>query len=335
MLGPLGAVERMTPMTDSKAPARPAQVTLAAWVAMVGSVFVVFYAFSVVANLRTRDTRERVEETIDVPPGSWLGLGVEGYLDLIHVAAMVAAGCAVAIAILGWHVRARNRSARVALTILAVPLLVAGTFTDGFMSSMVAFSAVFLWLKPSRDWFDGIAPTGSTVAQEAPRTPVVGSSPGPPPPAAAYAPQRPAFSTSRPSEVLQACLITWILAGLVLLVTVFGVMGVLVAPDAFRDAYNDSAQADDLAFDDARRAILVAGTAFAVWSLAAILVAVFAFLGRNWARVALLVSAAAAAVACLLFAAGATVLLIPMAGCGIVVALLLRPSVVAWYTRRF
>lgn len=330
-------------MTDSKTLARPPQVTMAAWVAMIGSLFVVFYAFSVVANLRTLETRERVEETIDMPPGSWLGLGVEGYLDLLHVTAMVAAGCAVAIAILGWHVRSRSRSARLALTILAVPLLVAGSFTDGFMSTMVAFSAVFLWLRPSRDWFNGIAPAPREVPRQAlresrpaePPPPVVGQSPGPPPPAAAYPrEQRPAFTNARPRELVQACVLTWVFCGLLLVLMVMSVMAILIAPDSFRETYEESARADDLAFSDFRRAVLVAGSAFAAWSLGAILVAVFAFLGRNWARVVLIASAAAAALVSLLFAAQFFPLLIVALGCGTVVVLLIRPSVVAWYVRR-
>ena len=189
-------------MTDSKTLARPAQVTMAAWVAIIGSVFVVFYAFSVVSNLRTLETREQVEDTVAENP--WLGLGVEGYLDFLHVAAMVAAGCAVATAILGWHVLTRSHSARIALTILVVPLFVAGMFTDGFMSFMVAFSAVLLWLKPSRDWFNGIAPAPREVTERQPVAPAAVGSPGPPPPAATTAP-RPAFTTARPTEVVQAC----------------------------------------------------------------------------------------------------------------------------------
>jgi len=321
-------------MTDSKTLARPAQVTMAAWVAMIGSVFVVFYAFSMVANLRSLETREQVQEGVSDPPASWLDLGVEGYLDFLHVAAMVAAGCAVATAVLGWQVLSRSRSARIALTILVVPLFLAGTFTDPFMSSMVACSAVFLWLKPSRDWFDGITPARREVAERQAPPPAAVGSPGPPPPATAY-PSRPAFTTARPTEVVQACVITWIFAGLVLLATVFTVMGVLIAPDAVRDAWEDSSQSGDVAFATVKRAVLVAGTAFALWSLGAIVVAVFAMLGRNWARVTLLVSAAVAGVVCLVSSAGAFVLLIPFVACGVVFALLLRPAVVAWYTRRY
>lgn len=329
-------------MTDSKTLARPPQVTMATWVAMIGSLFVVFYAFSVVANLRTLETRERVEETLDMPPGSWLGLGVEGYLDLLHVTAMIAAGCAVAIAILGWHVRSRSRSARAAMTVLAVPLLVAGAFTDGFMSSMVAFSAIFLWLKPSRDWFNGITPAPREARPVEPPTPVTGQSPGPPPPAASYpprpsayaAPQRPAFTNARPREVTQACVVTWVVCGLLAMLMVMSVMAVLIAPDGFRDAYEESSRSDDLAFADFKRAILIAGTVFALWSIAAILVAVFAFLGRNWARVTLIVSAATAAVVSLVSAAQFFPLLVVALASGFVVAMLFRPSVVAWYTRR-
>ena len=334
-------------MTDSQTLARPPQVTMASWVAMIGSVFVVFGAFSLVADLRTLETREQVERTLSEWPASSFGLGVEGYLDLLHVAAMVTAGCAVATAILGWYVRTRSRSARLALTIMAVPLFVAGAFTDGFLSSMVAFSTIFLWLRPSRDWFDGITParrearlvtTPAARATESSQTPpALGQLPGVPPPATAPVSQaeRPAFTTARPVEVLQACLLTWICAGLVLVVMALLMMSVLLAPDAVRNAYADSAQAEDFSFATFKRAILLVGGAFALWSLAAVVVAIFAMVGRNWARIALMASASGAAVLFLFTAPSAAWLLIPMIPCVATVVLLLRPSVVAWYTRRY
>ena len=44
---------------------------------------------------------------------------------------MVAGGCAAAAAILGYHVLQRSRGARIALTVLAVPLFVSGLVTGG------------------------------------------------------------------------------------------------------------------------------------------------------------------------------------------------------------
>src|SRR4051794_2079852 len=99
-------------------PARPAQVTLAGWLVVGGSVLVVLLAFSQVAGLRSLETREAVEEYLASPPGESLGLGVEGLLNLLRIALMVAAASAAASAILGWQVLQRSKSARVALSVL-------------------------------------------------------------------------------------------------------------------------------------------------------------------------------------------------------------------------
>jgi hypothetical protein len=130
-------------------------VTLAAWLIMIGSVFVVLTVFERMAGLNDLETREAVEEFLSRPPGNGMGLDVSGVLELMRIAAMVAGGCAAASAILGFHVLKRSHGARIGLSVLAVPLLVSGLVTGGFMSSLVAASAVMLWLQPARDWFDG------------------------------------------------------------------------------------------------------------------------------------------------------------------------------------
>lgn len=145
-------------VTDTSTPARPSQVTMAGWMIIVGSVVVVLTAFEVVSGVRSLDTRESVEEFLAEPPGSGLGIGVESALQTLRVLAMVAAGCATASAILGWHVLKRNRSARLALSVIAVPLFVSGLVAGGFMSSIVVVAAMMLWLQPARDWFNGVTP---------------------------------------------------------------------------------------------------------------------------------------------------------------------------------
>ena len=144
-------------MTES-ASARPPQVTMAGWVTILGSAAVVLTVFDLVANLRSIDTRERVQQAISEPPLDGLGIDLQQVLSVMHVLAMVAAGCATAAAILGWYVLRRNRQARLWLSVLAVPLFVTGLVTGGFMSSMVAVAVVLLWTRQARDWFDGRSP---------------------------------------------------------------------------------------------------------------------------------------------------------------------------------
>ena len=143
-------------MSES-APNRPPQVTMAGWVTILGSAAVVLTVFDLVANLRSIDTRERVQKALSEPPLDGTGIDLQTVLSIMHVTAMVAAGCATAAIVLGWHVLRRNRGARMALTVLAVPLFLAGLITGGFMSSMVAVAVIMLWTRTARDWFDGRA----------------------------------------------------------------------------------------------------------------------------------------------------------------------------------
>ena len=60
-------------MSDA-APARPRQVTVAAWLIILGSVFVVFSAFGQVSAGSSLETRERIETLLSEPPAEGLGL---------------------------------------------------------------------------------------------------------------------------------------------------------------------------------------------------------------------------------------------------------------------
>src|SRR5687767_3583002 len=227
-------------MTASATPPRPRQVTLAATLIMGGSVLVVLTVFDRLAGLHTLETRESIERFLAEPPGNDLGLEVQGVLEILRVFGMVAAGCATAAAILGYQVLQRSRSARLALTLLAVPLFVSGMVTGGFLSSVVAAAAVMLWFQPSRDWFNGVVregratpPAGESKGPETPATPVApppvptpraypgfgatpdpAATPGEPQPWGAAPPSEPG---ARPSAVLWAALLTWVSTGLAVL----------------------------------------------------------------------------------------------------------------------
>lgn len=128
---------------------------MAGWTIVVASVVVVLGGFETIAGLDSLSAREEIEKFLAQPPGSDLGLGVDGVREFIRVATMIAAGCATAAAILGYQVLRRNRTARIALSVLAVPLFVAGIATGAFFSSLVAAAAGMLWLSPAREWFAG------------------------------------------------------------------------------------------------------------------------------------------------------------------------------------
>lgn len=128
-------------------------MTLAGSVVMVASVLVIATVWEQVSGLRSLETREAIEDFLAEPPGNGMGLDVEGVIGLLHVAGLVAAACACAAAVLGWFVMRRDKTARLALAVVAVPLFVTGFVAGGFASSFIAAAAAMLWLSPAREWF--------------------------------------------------------------------------------------------------------------------------------------------------------------------------------------
>lgn len=120
---------------------------------MAGSVLVVVAAVDRIANLRSLETRQGIETFLLQPPISGSGLDVEAVTRILHVSGLVAAACATAAAILGWYVLKPSRSARLGLSVVAVPLFVAGLAVGGFAASFVAAAAAMLWVSPGREWF--------------------------------------------------------------------------------------------------------------------------------------------------------------------------------------
>ncbi len=337
-------------MTESTAPPRPRQVTLAAWLIMLGSVFVVATVFERIAGLHTLETQDAVRKFLAAPPGDGLGLGVEGVLTVLRVLAMVAGGCATAAAILGFQVLQRSRSARLGLSVLAVPLFLSGMTVGGFLSSVVAASAVMLWFQPSRDWFDGItreaAPSTPRAATAPPATgprsfPGFGSLPGAPgrgdasrdvpfPPDAAEPEGSPAV---RPTVVTWACALTWAFASLAALVMSVSMVAVATSPDLLFEELDR--QRPELADQGITHDTIVSltyamGAVVVVWSVLAIVLAVLVFRRVSWARLPLVVSAATTAAICVLGTLGQVLMALPMAAAVVTWALLVRPEVRAW-----
>ena len=158
---------------------------------MGGSAIVIALAFDRMAGVHSIETQESVQKFLNEPPGSDLGIEVQSVLTMLRTLTMVAAGCATAAAILGFHVLQRSRSARLGLTILAIPLFVTGLATGGFVSSLVAASTVMLWLQPARDWFDGVSQPQADARRAAARRTVAPPAPRPPAPPAPPASGRP------------------------------------------------------------------------------------------------------------------------------------------------
>ena len=351
-------------MPETSTP-RPAQVTIAAGLVMLGSVFLVLTAFDQIAALRSLETREAVEDFLGKPPGSDLGLDLQEALTLLRVTIMVAAACATAAAVLGFQVLRRSRSARLVLTVLAVPLFVAGLAVSGFLPALVVGSIVMLWFQPARDWVDGKTPRPApdppapvpVPNREATPDPAPGHhEPGPPPtgearaypgfgepgraPTYAAPPAAPAATAgaegpARPAALMWACGLTWAgtaLVGVVMLVAVALMLG---APDMFVDeAYRQNPELrSDTSPAELRSTVIIAGTVLVSWSVTAAVLAALAWRGRRWAGTALLASACCASVLCLAVTVASPLLLPSLALCAPVIPLLLKPEVRAFLGR--
>jgi hypothetical protein len=315
---------------------------MAGWMIIGGSVLVVATVFETIVNLNTLETREAVTQFLSEPPGRGLGLDVTGALLVLRTVSMVAAGCAAVAAVLGWHVLRRSRSARLGVTVVAIPLFFTGMVTGGFLSSVVAASTLLLWLEPSRNWFDGVPPR-----PEAEATPSGERRTGWPPPAPTTPPRPSAarphqgFGTApapvaavhlrperRPAAVVWACVLTWVLSGLAALMMGLSALVIWLEPDlVFTELRNQNPELGEQGVTE--RAVQVATYVTAgistVWALAAVVLAVLVLRRSGWARIALLASAGAAGAACLVASLGSVLMVLPAFGCAVTFSLLLLP----------
>jgi hypothetical protein len=339
-------------------PERPRQVTLAAWTIMGGSFIVLLLTFELITNLHTLQTRESVQTFLDEPPGDGLGISVESALVVMRTFAMIAAGCATAAGILGFHVLRRHKPARIALTVLALPLLVSGMVTGGFFSSLVAASAFLLWLPPARDWFEGrepakplkpvhpaLAPPDQRSSSErsvettqqasAPRAvPGFGAQAGPPPGAAATSFWAPA--STRPSSVVWACALTWLFSGVGIVLMVIGLGYFVVNSDPMLTeirAQNPEIGEAGLTDEAIVVATVLIGFAVIVWAMAAMVLAFLFYRGISWSRLVLLISTGGAVGLLAFGALTQWALIVPFVAAALTFSMLLRPEAAAWVNR--
>ena len=166
----------------STTPARPPQVTVACGIAMVGSVFVVLAVWDRIAGLHTIDTRETLRPWLDDPVLKKSGITMSDLLVTVKVISMIAGACAAAIAVLGFQTLRRSRSARLVMSVLAVPMFLAGLAADGIFSSGVAAAVATLWFGPARVWFQDGPATERADRPTAPTAPTAPSAPRSTPP---------------------------------------------------------------------------------------------------------------------------------------------------------
>ncbi|MFZ2504281.1 MAG: hypothetical protein WAW88_16595 [Nocardioides sp.] len=328
-------------MSEETALPRPAQVTASAVMIMAGSVIIVMLAFTGVSELGSMGTREALEDALGRWPLNGFGWSYADAQSWLRTMLLAAGALAAAAGVMGVFVMRRDRSARWGLTLLALPLLVAGSVTGGFVVSLVVLASLMLWAQPSRDWFNGVripegsvrrdshAPTiGGGSRHSLAQSQAAGAQPGPMLPVA--------DPGQRPSTVLGAAIITWIATTLIAMLTCIGLAALAANPDPVIAEMHR--QNPDLGAGVSRDMLvasgLTAGAIIVLWCIAGAVFAIYAFRGASWARVALLASTTLASMVLFSFFTVAPYVA-PFVVAGVaVIVLLMRPETRRWYVVR-
>jgi len=145
--------------------------------------------------------------------------------------------------------------------------------------------------------------------------------------------QQPTDPNARPTTVTVAAWITWALSGLTLLAFLLVGLVMVAARDQFISQLerDESFRQLDLPTDQVVAALWLAGAIVLFWTVAAMVLAWFAYRRANWARITLVVSSAMS----LLFSLAAfPVGLFHTLGAGAVIALLFLGGANDWYSGR-
>lgn len=230
---------------------------MAGWVGGAASVAMLLSVADVMSKLNTVDKRQSITDFLASQGGTSLNIDVDQALLIARIGLLVTGAAAAATLVFAVFAVRRDKSARIAMSVLAVPLLVCGVFIDPFLAGFIVASAVLLWTRPAGDWFAGRAPRPERVGPapgppggaqpehplgQAPPSPPAheplasapspfGSSYGEPtsapgPPAVAFqqpGPYRAAHeapATPRPRQVTTACAIAWATSAVVALMMV-------------------------------------------------------------------------------------------------------------------
>ena len=135
-----------------------------------------------------------------------------------------------------------------------------------------------------------------------------------------------------------ACVLTWVFAGLSLLM-LLATMALLTVDSGLlveeMHRQNPEFAQQGISDDMIVTATYAVGALLALWSVAALVFAGFAFAGRRWARIALLVCSAGAVVLLLLsVVTGQLLLLLPLSAATAATTNLARADVRDWFARR-
>ncbi|MCW2856489.1 MAG: hypothetical protein JWR52_2104 [Marmoricola sp.] len=349
---------------------RPIEITVGGVVASGASLMLVVAVFDAMGQLRSVDTRAAITQSVTSGYTKGLGISVDQATSIIHGFLLVAGAAAAAAAVLGFFVLQRNRGARIALSVAAVPILLTSHYSQGFLSLLIVTGTALLWSRPARDWFAGRpqTPRPERIARETPVRPPVPpyrppvpdvqvrpsdpDAPQPPPsqgwgvptgppapgPAPYWPPPNPyarvprTWVDGRPRSVVVACVLTWTFAGLT--GVMFGSTSIALAANrsGFIKLMRQSPEWKASYADTLQgNTFVVTGAVVGLWCIAAVLLAVLVWRGVAWAWILLIVSTVLATVLSLY----ALPLSIPMfAVLAIALGRLLSPPTRVWFASR-
>lgn len=337
----------MSSSPSENAPARPPQVTLFGWLVIVSGVLVVFSAWETIGSVGSLATTEILQTMREEPP--FQGVSLEWMREAYRISAIVAAGAAGGAVVFAVPAMGRDRLARVALSVLAIPVLLAGFVMGGLASTLLAVAAMMMWLQPSRDWFNGKDYVPPEPREPASHGSKAGAGPWAPPtadqrhadgstPAGLPAAGQPAAAAgTRPAALLRACLLAGFFAAMTLALALMALVALV----------GDSAQMlAELRGQDPsllnqgvteQQLVVMVGVVLgllAVWCAGVIVLTFKAQRGAEWARVTLLVAAAVSGLFALVAAAYSWWMIGPVVAAALTVSLLARRDVVAWCRQR-
>ena len=102
----------------------------------------ILIAFDRMASLGSIEAQESAAEFVSTQPGEGLGITADEAQSLLRLLCVVAGGAAVAAAMLGFRVLKRERSARLALSVVAPVLVLTGLSTASFLSALVGVAVL-------------------------------------------------------------------------------------------------------------------------------------------------------------------------------------------------
>lgn len=346
---------------------------MAGWMVVIGSLFSIVTAFEVLGRVRSLETREAIERFLAEPPGSGMGLDVEGVIQVLQVTATAAAVIASMTAVLGYFAVRGDRRARTGLAVLAIPLFLTGLAVGGFLTSLVAAACGLLFVSPSREWYDGkpipasplggpgsgekrdsksAGPAPSGESQAGPTQPGAGQ---PPPAEQPYgaphsSPYTSPYATatrqpwpapgperqSRPPSVSIAVALTLVASSIVLLLSLVGLVAIAAAPELMVDEMQRT-RPDILEQGLTREALVVTALAttatLVVASLLAIGFAIALLTGKKWGATGLMVMCLLTVAFCMVAAISSFVALLPGVAALLVLVNVRHRQTQAWLQR--